>query len=52
VKAGVSVKKNSGSYGAKNPGIILLLQKLSPNQQTRGTPLIIGINRKRRKRCS
>jgi hypothetical protein len=27
-------QKNSGPYGAKNPGIILPLQKLSPNQQT------------------
>jgi hypothetical protein len=27
-------KKNSGPGGAKNPGIILPLQKLSPNQQT------------------
>jgi hypothetical protein len=30
----VSTKKNSGPYGAKDPGVIIPLQKSSPNQQT------------------
>jgi hypothetical protein len=30
----VSAKKNSGPCGAKNPGVIIPLQKSSPNQQT------------------
>jgi hypothetical protein len=30
----VLAKKNSGPYGAKDPGVIIPLQKSSPNQQT------------------
>jgi hypothetical protein len=34
MEARVLAKKNSGPCGAKNPGIIIPLQRLSPNQQT------------------
>jgi hypothetical protein len=34
MEARVSAKKNLGPCGAKNPGIIIPLMKLSPNQQT------------------
>jgi hypothetical protein len=34
IESRVLAKKNSGPCGAKNPGVIIPLQKSSPNQQT------------------